>query len=137
MFEDDGQTELPTDETTGGGESDTTTGGESGEQNDGQTEFPPITPNGQTQNGGSHADRINQFLYEYEHVSQEDYTKYIKQIAADTGVDEDDVGKVVGALLDILEDKKSAKGIMAGQAYPAYIVNHHSRGFNRGVWGNF
>ena len=78
-------------------------------------------------------DRINQFLYEFEQVDDGEINQHVTQIAADTGVAEEDVHKVLSAVLDILEGKKSARGIESGQAFPAYVVRHHTG--RRRLWG--
>ncbi|MBR3746243.1 MAG: hypothetical protein IKP64_01895 [Selenomonadaceae bacterium] len=78
-------------------------------------------------------DRINSFLYEVERVEDADVTAYVTQIAAETGLTEDDVQKVINAVLKILEQKRIDNGIIEGQAFPAYIVNHHA--FKRRFWG--
>ena len=78
-------------------------------------------------------DRINSFLYTQEHVQTNDVNQYISKIAADTGVAEVDVKKVIDAVLKILEQKRTDNGIVEGQAFPAYIVNHHA--LRRRYWG--
>ena len=71
-------------------------------------------------------DRINSFLYEVEQVEDADVTAYVTQVAAETGLTEDDVRKVINAVLKIIEDKRGERGIEAGQAWPAYVVKPHS-----------
>lgn len=78
-------------------------------------------------------DRINSFLYEVEQVEDADVTAYVTQIAAETGLTEDDVQKVINAVLRIIEGKRSERGIEAGQAFPAYVVNRHAN--RRRFWG--
>ncbi|MBR1807205.1 MAG: hypothetical protein IJ774_12580 [Selenomonadaceae bacterium] len=78
-------------------------------------------------------DRINSFLYEVEQVDDNAVSGYVTQIAAETGLTEDDVQKVINAVLRIIESKRTENGIEAGQAWPAYIVNHHS--LRRRFWG--
>ena len=78
-------------------------------------------------------ERINSFLYEVEQVEDADITAYVTQIAAETGLTEDDVQKVINSVLRIIEGKRTERGIEAGQAFPAYIVNHHA--FKRRFWG--
>ena len=80
-------------------------------------------------------DRINSFLYEAEHVQNTDVNQYVTKIAGDTGVAEEDVRKVLDAVLKILEQKRTDNGIVEGQAFPAYIVRHHAG--NRRHWGGF
>ena len=78
-------------------------------------------------------ERINQFLYESEHVQTADVNQYVTKISGDTGVAEEDVRKVLDAVLKILEQKRADKGIAEGQAFPAYVVNHHT--LKRRYWG--
>ena len=78
-------------------------------------------------------DRINSFLYEVEQVEDADVTAYVTQVAAETGLAEDDVKKVITAVLKIIEGKRTERGIEAGQAWPAYVVNSHS--LRRRFWG--
>lgn len=77
-------------------------------------------------------DRINSFLYEVEQVDDDAVNGYVTQIAAETGLTEDDVQKVINAVLKIIESKRTERGIEAGQAWPAYVVNRHSL---RRFWG--
>ena len=74
-------------------------------------------------------DRINSFLYEAEHVQNTDVNQYVTKISGDTGVDEEDVRKV----LKILEQKRIDNGIIEGQAFPAFLVNRHA--LRRRFWG--
>ena len=78
-------------------------------------------------------ERINQFLYAEEHVQTADVNQYVTKIAADTGVSETDVHKVLDAVLKILEQKRADKGIAEGQAFPAYLIRTHSG--KRRYWG--
>ena len=78
-------------------------------------------------------DRINSFLYAQEHVQTNDVNQYISKIAADTGVAEVDVKKVIDAVLKILEQKRIDNGIVEGQAFPVFLVNRHAH--RRRYWG--
>ena len=78
-------------------------------------------------------DRINSFLYEAEHVQNTDVNQYVTKISGDTGVDEEDVRKVLDAVLKILEQKRIDNGIIEGQAFPAFLVNRHA--LRRRFWG--
>ena len=78
-------------------------------------------------------DRINSFLYEVEQVDDNAVSGYVTQVAAETGLAEDDVKKVITAVLKIIEGKRTERGIEAGQAWPAYVVNSHS--LRRRFWG--
>ena len=78
-------------------------------------------------------DRINSFLYETEHVQTTDVNQYVTKISGDTGVAEDDVRKVLDAVLKILEQKRTDNGIVEGQAFPAYLINRHAN--RRRYWG--
>ena len=78
-------------------------------------------------------ERINQFLFDFEQLEESDVNQYVTQIAADTGVSETDVHKVLDAVLSIMEGKKFDKGIEAGQAFPAHLIRTHS--LRRRYWG--
>ena len=78
-------------------------------------------------------DRINSFLYEVEQVEDADVTAYVTQVAAETGLSEDDVQKVINAVLKIIEGKRTERGIEAGQSWPAYVVTPHT--LRRRFWG--
>lgn len=78
-------------------------------------------------------DRINSFLYEAEHVQNTDVNQYVTKISGDTGVDEEDVRKVLDAVLKILEQKRADNGIVEGQSFAAYVVKHHT--LKRRYWG--
>ena len=80
-------------------------------------------------------DRVNSFLYEAEQVDDDAVNSYVTQIAADTGLTEVEVQKVINAVLKILEQKRTANGIVEGQAFPAYVVRHHTG--SRRHWGGF
>lgn len=78
-------------------------------------------------------ERINSFLYEAEHVQNTDVNQYVTKISGDTGVAEEDVRKVLDAVLKILEQKRTDNGIVEGQAFPAYVIKHHT--LKRRYWG--
>ena len=78
-------------------------------------------------------DRINGFLYEVEQVDDDAVNGYVTQVAAETGLTEDDVRKVINSVLRIIEGKRTERGIEAGQAWPAYVVKPHS--LRRQFWG--
>ncbi|MBR4382178.1 MAG: hypothetical protein IKP64_01320 [Selenomonadaceae bacterium] len=78
-------------------------------------------------------DRINSFLYEAEHVQNTDVNQYVTKISGETGVAEEDVRKVLDAVLKILEQKRIDNGIVEGQAFPVFLVNRHAH--RRRYWG--
>lgn len=78
-------------------------------------------------------DRINSFLYEVEQVDDDAVSGYVTQVAAETGLSEDDVRKVINSVLRIIEGKRTERGIEAGQAWPVHIVKPHS--LRRQFWG--
>ena len=78
-------------------------------------------------------DRINSFLYEAEHVQNTDVNQYVTKISGETGVAEEDVRKVLDAVLKILEQKRTDNGIVEGQAFPVFLVNRHAH--RRRYWG--
>ncbi|MBR0061404.1 MAG: hypothetical protein IJP68_07980 [Selenomonadaceae bacterium] len=78
-------------------------------------------------------DRINGFLYEVEQVDDDAVNGYVTQVAAETGLTEDDVRKVINSVLKIIEGKRSERGIEGGQAWPAYVVKPHT--LRRRFWG--
>lgn len=72
-------------------------------------------------------ERLNKFLYESDFVTEESLTEDINRIATETGLSADDIKKVMGATLNLVEEKRAAAGvdndkIGAGYAYGAYIV---------------
>lgn len=72
-------------------------------------------------------ERLNKFLYESDFVTEESLNEDINRIATETGLSADDIKKVMGATLNLMEEKRAAAGvdndkIGAGYAYGAYIV---------------
>lgn len=72
-------------------------------------------------------ERLNKFLYESDFVTEESLSADINRVATETGLSAEDVQKVMGATLKIMEEKRAAAGvdndkIGKGYAYGAYIV---------------
>lgn len=72
-------------------------------------------------------ERLNKFLYEADFVTEESLNADIARIATETGLSTEAVQKVMGATLNLMEEKRAAAGvdndkIGPGYAYGAYIV---------------